>query len=312
MEYRHVSVMPAEVMAHLNCGPGKRVVDCTLGGTGHAGSILRQILPDGLLIGIDQDADAIQNAENILKPYAVNVRLIHDNFVNLPHILSQLNLTAVDGILADLGISLYQIESSGRGFSFRKEEPLDMRMNLDNPVTAEMIVNTASEEHLRTIFKQYGEERFASRIARRIIACRSEKPIRTSAALARIITEAIPAKASAKRHIHPATKVFMAIRIAVNNELDQLAGFVNDAVDALAPGGRICIISFHSLEDRIIKHRLRRLEKGCTCPPDFPACACGHTPKIRVITRKPIGPSLREIEENPMARSARLRVAEKL
>lgn len=304
--------MPAEVMAHLNCGPGKRVVDCTLGGTGHAGSILRQILPDGLLIGIDQDADAIQNAENILKPYAVNVRLIHDNFVNLPHILSQLNLTAVDGILADLGISLYQIESSGRGFSFRKEEPLDMRMNLDNPVTAEMIVNTASEEHLRTIFKQYGEERFASRIARRIIACRSEKPIRTSAALARIITEAIPAKASAKRHIHPATKVFMAIRIAVNNELDQLAGFVNDAVDALAPGGRICIISFHSLEDRIIKHRLRRLEKGCTCPPDFPACACGHTPKIRVITRKPIGPSLREIEENPMARSARLRVAEKL
>ncbi len=312
MEYRHVPVMPAEVMAHLNCQSGSCIVDCTLGGAGHAGAILEQILPDGLLIGIDQDADAIENAERVLKPYAGNLRLIHDNFVNLPHILSQLNVASVDGILADLGVSLYQIESSGRGFSFRKEEPLDMRMDIDNPVTAETIVNTASRDRLKTIFKQYGEERWASRIARRIVDYRSEKPIYNSVELARIVTEAIPAKASGKRHIHPATKVFMALRIAVNKELDILAGFIDDSVAALAPGGRLCIISFHSLEDRIVKQRLKSFERGCTCPPDFPKCICGHKPQVRVITRKPIGPSSREVEENPMARSAKLRVAEKL
>lgn len=311
MQFRHFPVMRDEVVSLLNCAPGKCMVDCTLGGAGHAAAIARNIFPDGLLIGIDQDKDAIRNAEQVLKPFASNVRLFHDNFVNLPEILSQLNLSAVDGIVVDLGLSLYQIEASGRGFSFSGDEPLDMRMNLDNPTTAASIVNQADLNRLETIFREFGEERWAGRIARKIVEQREKKPIITTGQLVTIIRGAMPAASAAKRRIHPATKVFMALRIAVNRELEVLDTFLGQAVDLLKPGGRICMIAFHSLEDRIVKHRFRDLETGCRCPKDLP-CVCSRKPAIRLLTRKPIRPSAGEVERNPMSRSAVLRAAEKL
>jgi len=312
MQFRHFSVMRDEAVSLLKCAPGKCMVDCTLGGAGHAAEIARNILPDGLLIGIDQDKDAIRKAEQVLEPFARNVRLFHDNFVNLPEILSQLNLSAVDGILVDLGISLYQIEASGRGFSFSGDEPLDMRMNLQSPTTAASIVNHADPRRLETIFREFGEERWAGRIARKITEQREKEEILTTGQLVAIVREAIPAGSAAKRRIHPATKVFMALRIAVNRELEVLETFMGEAVDLLAPGGRICVIAFHSLEDRIVKHRLRDLEGECRCPKDLPVCVCGRKPQIRLLTRKPLRPSAEEVARNPMSRSAVLRAAEKL
>ncbi|MDD4071304.1 MAG: 16S rRNA (cytosine(1402)-N(4))-methyltransferase RsmH [Desulfobacterales bacterium] len=312
MIYRHVSVMPNEVVNYLNCRPGKIYVDCTLGGAGHARKILERISPDGILIGIDQDMDAIENAEKILKPYSSNIHLLHDNFTSLPRILSQLFIDAVDGIVLDLGLSLHHIEGSGRGFSFRKDEPLDMRMDIQTDVTAEDLVNTLEEDELSNIFFRYGEERWARRIARRIVKERITGRIRTSRQLTQIVCDSIPVKAQMTRRIHPATRVFMALRIAVNRELERIDDFMSHVAELLNPEGRLCVLTFHSLEDRIVKHRIRDLEKGCTCPPDFPVCMCGNRPQVRRLTRKPLIPSAAEIADNPMARSAKLRVMEKL
>ena len=304
--------MPKEVENYLNCRPGKICVDGTLGGCGHARKICENILPSGLLIGIDQDMDAITNAEKILASYAANIRLFHDNFIHLPDILSQLNIAAVDGILLDLGISLHQIENSGRGFSFRADEPLDMRMNKQSGQTAERLINNLDRENLRNLFKDYGEERWAKQIAYKIVTARKQQKIRTSKQLAQIVIDAIPGHALSKQKIHPATRVFMALRIAVNRELERLSTFMEQAADLLNPGGRLCVLSFHSLEDRIVKQRLKTLEKGCTCPPRLPICICGQKAKIRILTKKVARPSEEEVSANPMARSTRLRAAEKL
>jgi|SRR6056297_21872 len=312
MKYRHIPVMVDEVVGFLNCEPGQICVDCTVGGAGHAKAIIGKILPDGLLIGIDQDSDAIEKAAAELAPYKNNVHLFHDNFVNLPEILKRSNVSAVDGILADLGLSLYQLESSGRGFSFQGEEPLDMRMDTECPYTAEALVNSASKQSLKQIFKTYGQEQWAGKIAEAIVNRRKSERIRTNRQLAELVRSAIPQRAVGKRKIHPATKAFMALRIAVNKELERLEQFLTAAIEALRPGGRLCVLSFHSLEDRIVKHRLKAWENPCTCPPDLPYCVCGKEPLARILTRKVRRPKADEVEQNPMARSTCLRAAEKL
>ena len=312
MSYRHIPAMPKEVEYYLNCRPGKICVDGTLGGCGHARKICENILPNGLLIGIDHDMDAITNAEKILASYTSNIRLFNDNFIHLPDILSQLNIAAVDGILLDLGISLHQIENSGRGFSFRADEPLDMRMNKQSGQTAERLINNLARENLRNLFRDYGEERWAKQIAYKIVTARKQQKIRTSKQLAQIVIDAIPGHALSKQKIHPATRVFMALRIAVNRELERLNTFMEQAADLLNPGGRLCVLSFHSLEDRIVKQRLKALEKGCTCPPRLPLCICGQKAQVRILTKKVVRPSKDEVSANPMARSTRLRAAEKL
>ncbi|MBW2539722.1 MAG: 16S rRNA (cytosine(1402)-N(4))-methyltransferase RsmH [Deltaproteobacteria bacterium] len=312
MLYQHITVMLRETVDYLNCKPGKIYVDGTLGGSGHAKAICEEIAPEGLLIGIDQDSDSIRNAEKVLKPYESIVRIFHDNFVNLPLILRQLNISAVDGILLDLGISFHQIESSGRGFSFNKDEPLDMRMNAATRPTAEELINSVSEEDLRYIFKIYGEEHRARQIARRIIQVRDQKKISSSKQLAQIVCDAIPKRARVHQRIHPATRVFMALRIAVNKELERLEAFMENVVDLLNPKGRLCVLAFHSLEDRIVKQRVKILEKGCICPPDFPKCVCNKKKVIRILTPKVLRPTKEEIAVNPRARSTRLRAIEKL
>ncbi len=310
--YRHISAMPKEVALYLDCAPGDIVVDCTLGGSGHAREICRKILPDGLLVGIDQDKDAIRNAEKTLEPFTADIRLFHGPFTRLPEFLSQLGLASVNAILMDLGLSLHHIEGSGRGFSFQKDEPLDMRMNQEARTRAETLVNGMNARELERIFREYGEERWSRAIARNIVRERKREPIRTTGRLARIIRAAIPGKAAAASRIHPATRVFMALRIAVNRELDRLRRFLEFAPDLLNPGGRLCVLSFHSLEDRIVKQRFKALEKGCTCPPGFPICACGREPMVRILTKKTVRPGPDEIAANPMARSTRLRAVEKL
>jgi len=312
MMYRHTPVMLDEIIAYLNCKPGNRYVDCTVGGAGHSRAILEKIYPDGLLIGIDQDADAITNATRLLKPFGANVRLFHENYVHLPNLLSQLNILKVDGIIADLGLSLYQLENSGRGFSFQKNEPLDMRMNAAAAITAADIVNNETQTQLETIFRDLGEERWARKIAQKIVMVRAEQQIRTSGELVKVVCDAIPGRALHQRKKHPATKVFMALRIAVNRELEVLEAFLDSALDCLNPGGRMCFLSFHSLEDRIVKKRFRLWEGNCTCPPDFPECVCHPEKKVKILTRKAVRPTERELAANPMARSACLRVVEKL
>ncbi len=304
--------MPEEAVDMLNCRSGKIYVDGTLGGCGHAGLILERIAPGGTLIGIDQDMDAIQNAKKVLTPFQDHIHLVHDNFVNLKRILDQLDISAVDGILLDLGFSLNQIENSGRGFSFMRDEPLDMRMNVESSTTAEDIVNRLDEKALATLFRKNSDERWARPIARKIVRERNRRLIRSSKQLADIVCSAVPRKKKHGRRIHPATKVFMALRIAVNQELEVLETFSEAAVEMLNSGGRFCTLSFHSLEDRIVKHSFRRLEKGCICPSDFPKCNCGRTKLVRVLTRKALKPSDREIAENPLSRNTRLRAIEKI
>ncbi len=312
MAYKHIPAMQEEVLWGLNCRPGKIYADCTLGGAGHAEAILKKIWPDGLLIGIDQDEDAIQNAKKVLQPFASIVRLFHGNFIYLSDFLSQLNIDAIDGILLDLGLSRHQLESSGRGFSFKKDEPLDMRMDVKADKTAYDLVNELTEKKLARLFSVYGEERWAGRIARHIIAKRKQKKIATSKQLAEIVCDAIPRKGIRLQRIHPATRVFMALRIAVNRELEMLDLFMENAVNVLNTKGRLCVLSFHSLEDRIVKQKMKALEKGCTCPPDFPECVCRKKGVVRTLTRKPKRPQAEEILKNPMARSTKLRVIEKL
>jgi 16S rRNA (cytosine1402-N4)-methyltransferase len=312
MPFKHIPVMLPQVLHYLNCKQGKIYVDCTLGGSGHARAICEKIVPDGVLIGIDQDVDAIQNATKVLKQFDLSIHLFHENFVHLPGLLRQLRIAAVDGILLDLGISLHQLESSGRGFSFNKEEPLDMRMNIEASTKAEDLINSMEEKSLRNIFQEYGEERWAGQIARKIVKQRQRKAIRSSAELAQIICDAVPKKASLNQKIHPATRVFMALRIAVNRELERLDLFMENVADLLNPKGRLCVLSFHSLEDRIVKHRIKALEKTCVCPPDFPKCVCTQKKIVRSLTKKVVRPTKDEIEINPMARSSKLRAFEKI
>jgi 16S rRNA (cytosine1402-N4)-methyltransferase len=314
MPYHHITAMRAEAVAQLNCQAGKTVVDGTIGACGHALRICELIQPGGRLIGVDQDRDAIANARTVLAPYQnrIGLHLVHDNFSHLGGILSQLGIAAVDGILLDLGISLHHLADSGRGFSFQREEPLDMRMNVEAEQTAADLVNRNSASSLEKIFREYGEERYAGRIARAIVAQRRRAPIRTSLELAELVRRTIPQGKAAGRAIHPATRSFMALRIAVNRELEALQRFLETALDLLQPQGRLCILSFHSLEDRIVKQWINAQVKGCTCPPDFPHCTCGRLATLRRLTRKPLRPSAAEVERNPMARSTRLRAAEKL
>jgi 16S rRNA (cytosine1402-N4)-methyltransferase len=311
MPYRHIPVMLSEVVDYLHCQPGKTYLDGTLGGTGHARQILTKIQPHGCLIGIDQDLDAIENAKTVLQHAKTATHLFHGNYSQFPEFLKSLNIQAVDGILLDLGISLHQLESSGRGFSFKRAEPLDMRMDVRSELRAEELINTLDEKKLTHIFKTYGEERWARQIARRIGIARKKTVISTSLQLADIVSEAIP-RAKWKPGRHPATRVFMALRIAVNQELDRLRQFMNMFVEYLKPGGRVCILTFHSLEDRIVKHGFKTLEKACTCPPDFPKCVCQKISQIRILTKKGLRPTQAEISLNPMARSTTLRVAEKV
>lgn len=312
MAYRHIPVMRSEVLEYLNCRPGKIFVDGTLGGAGHARDICERIMPDGLLIGIDQDPAAIANAGIVLEPFAARVRLVHENFAQLPNVLSQLGIPGVDGILLDLGLSLNQLENSGRGFSFQREEPLDMRMDPRAPETAADLVNGLAEDELRRIFQEYGEERFAGRIARRIAAERRRAPVRTSGELARLVCAAVPGRTSGRSRIHPATRVFMALRIAVNRELERLAEFLDQVPHCLNREGRLCILAFHSLEDRIVKHRLRALAQGRQPESPFATNRERVPGALKVLTKKVLRPGPEEIAANPMARSTRLRAAERV
>lgn len=309
--------MGDEVLRSMAPRPGGVYVDCTLGGAGHAGAICERILPGGLLIGLDQDLEAVLNAEAVLAPLGENVKVFRANFVSLPEILSELGIGSVDGILMDLGLSSHQIRNSGRGFGFDRDEPLDMRMDTRTRRTAGDLVNSLSEGELASLFREYGEERYAKAIAGRIIRERAGGEIRTARRLSELVRRAVPRKAWASGRIHPATRVFMALRIAVNRELDRLGWFMEhvvakDGAAILNRGGRLCVLSFHSLEDRIVKHQIRALEKGCSCPPEFPKCICGGNTSLRRLNRKPLRPTSAEISRNPLARSAKLRVAEKI
>ena len=308
MEFKHVSVLLEECLEALNIKKDGTYVDCTLGGAGHSKEILKRI-EMGKLIGIDQDQDALHNAKTILSQYS-NVILVHSNFEMIKSIIEDHAPEGVDGILMDLGVSSYQLDEGERGFSYMKDAPLDMRMNQDDPFSAYEVVNEYDEEKIYRIIRDYGEEKFAKRIAGFIAKARQDKPINTTLELVEIIKNAIPARAR-REGPHPAKRTFQAIRIEVNRELSILKDTIEDAVDGLKPGGRLAIITFHSLEDRIVKNTYRDLMDPCTCPKNMP-CVCGKTATVQILTRKPILPSELEIEENPRSRSAKLRVLEKL
>ena len=312
MGFEHTSVMAQEVHEHLNLKPGNISVDCTLGGAGHALATIKTILPDGLLIGIDQDLDAIEHAKKFLHSFKENVQLFHNNFSDLPQILSSNSIKGVNSILLDLGFSLNQLKNGNRGFSFNKNEPLDMRMDIRNDLTAFEIINSFQVDELVNIFFKFGEEKFSRRIARRIVEARKNTAINTSFELAQIITKAIPAKFVYGQRIHPATRTFQALRIVVNRELELLESFMKIVPSLLLKGGRLCVISFHSLEDRIVKQAVRKFEDGCTCPKGLPICLCGFVPQMKSVFRKPLVPTKEELEINPMARSSKLRVAQKI
>ncbi|MBP1889717.1 16S rRNA (cytosine1402-N4)-methyltransferase [Clostridium moniliforme] len=310
MEFKHVSVLLNECLEGLSIKENGKYVDCTLGGAGHSSQILKRLSKDGLLIGIDQDKDALKAAGERLKDYD-NKILVHNNFYNIGDIIDSLEIGNVDGILMDLGVSSYQLDEGERGFSYMKDAPLDMRMNRDNEFSAYDVVNTYSEEELYKVIKDYGEEKFAKRISSFIVSRRSEKPIETTLELVDIIKSAIPAKAR-REGPHPAKRTFQAIRIEVNGELKILNKAIEDGVNRLNKGGRMAIITFHSLEDRIVKLKFRELADPCTCPKEFPICVCGKKPKVKLVKRKAIEPTKEEVLENPRSRSAKLRVIERI
>jgi len=310
MAFNHVPVLIQEAVGHLDCRPGKVIVDATLGGAGHARRICSLIGPEGMLIGLDQDPAAVANAREVLAPFSDRIRLFQCNFADLAQVLDAASCRTVDGILLDLGLSFYQLDQSGRGFSFQKDEPLDMRMDPRTATTAADLVNALGEKQLCDLLRGFGEEPHARAIARRIVSARRKTPLTTSGQLARLVASAVPS--ATRGRIHPATRVFMALRIAVNRELEVLERFFDEAIGLLGPGGRICAIAFHSLEDRIVKRRFQALAKGCICPPDLPRCNCGRRPGVRILTPKAVKPTAAEVCANPMARSARLRVAQKL
>lgn len=310
MEFNHVSVLLNECLEGLNIKENGIYVDGTLGGAGHSSEILKRLSKEGRLIGIDQDTDALKAAKEILKDYS-NVTFVHSNFSNIENVLNNLNIDGVDGILMDLGVSSYQLDEGERGFSYMKDAPLDMRMNRENDFSAYNVVNEYSEEDLYRIIRDYGEEKFAKRIASFIVENRQEKNIETTLELVEIIKNAIPAKAR-REGPHPAKRTFQAIRIEVNSELSILNKTIEDGVEKLNKGGRMAIITFHSLEDRIVKNKFRDLAVSCRCPKEFPVCVCGEKAKVKIISRKAIEPTKEEVEINPRSRSAKLRVIEKL
>lgn len=310
MEFKHVSVLLNECLEGLNIKENGIYVDCTLGGAGHSSEIIKRLDKSGLLIGIDQDTDALNAAGLRLKDYD-NKKLVHSNFYNIKSILDELDIEGVDGILMDLGVSSYQLDTGERGFSYMQDAPLDMRMNRENALSAYEVVNTYSEEEIYRIIRDYGEEKFAKRIANFIVTRREERPIETTLELVEVIKNAIPAKAR-REGPHPAKRTFQAIRIEVNSELTILNKTIEDGVSKLNKGGRMAIITFHSLEDRIVKLKFRELANPCTCPKEFPICNCGKTPTVKLLKRKAIEPSKEEVEVNPRSRSAKLRVIEKI
>ena len=309
MELIHKPVLLRECLEGLKIRPEGTYVDGTLGRAGHSREIAAR-LTTGRLICIDRDQAALDAAEDRLAGYLDKVTLIHGNFGDLAGLLDERGIAGVDGMLFDLGVSSPQLDDPERGFSYMHDAPLDMRMDRSEALTAHTVVNEWSQEELRRILWQYGEERYAPQIAAAIVRRRAEAPIATTQGLVDVIRSAMPAQALREKQ-HPAKRSFQAIRIAVNDELAAVDRMLHAAVPRLAPGGRLCVISFHSLEDRIVKNALAELAKGCTCPPDFPVCVCGKTPQVRLTPRKPILPTAEEIEENPRARSAKLRVAEK-
>lgn len=310
MDFKHKPILLNECIEGLNIKPDGTYVDCTLGGAGHSNEILKRLNSMGMLIGIDQDKDAIKASEERLKDFT-NKKIINNNFAEIKSIFKELRLNGAVGFLLDLGVSSYQLDKAERGFSYMHDAPLDMRMNTKQDFNAYDVVNSYSKYELQRVIKDYGEEKWASRIADFIVEERKIRPIETTFQLVDIIKKAIPASAR-RGGPHPAKRTFQAIRIEVNQEIPILGDAVDDIIDLLNPEGRICVITFHSLEDRIIKNIFKKRENPCTCPPEFPVCVCGKTPEIQIITKKPITPKEKEIQENPRSRSAKLRIAEKL
>lgn len=309
MTFNHVSVMSNEVVDAIVTNPSGIYVDCTLGGGGHSKLIASKLDPEGMIIGIDQDAEAIEAAKLRLADVGCQVQIVHSNFSRLDDVLDDLGADKVDGILFDLGVSSHQIDTAERGFSYMHNAPLDMRMDRSQNLTAYDVLNTYDEESLYKIFHEYGEERFSNRIARAIINARKDKPIDTTGELVKLIEKAVPF--INKKSGHPAKRVFQAVRIEVNNELNILNDTVQSAVNHLKSGGRIAIITFHSLEDRIIKNTFKTMASDCICPKNFPVCVCNHKAEIKILGKQ-ITAADSELENNPRAKSAKLRVAEKI
>ncbi|MCL2854240.1 MAG: 16S rRNA (cytosine(1402)-N(4))-methyltransferase RsmH [Defluviitaleaceae bacterium] len=310
MEMVHKSVLLEEVIEHLNVRDNGVYIDATLGGAGHSHEIVKR-LKSGTLVGVDQDDYAIGQATSTLREYAENTKIVKANFSQINIILEKAQISRADGVLMDLGVSSFQLDDGGRGFSYNHDAPLDMRMNQSHETSAYNVVNLYSEDGLRNIFLKYGEEKWSARIAKFIVDERAKSPIKTTFQLVSIIKAAIP-KSARKDGPHPAKRVFQAIRIEVNGELEILERSIENFVNILSPGGRICIITFHSLEDRIVKNTFAKLQNPCTCPREFPVCVCGELKTVKIITKKPIIPGDEELSINPRARSAKLRVAEKL
>ena len=309
MEFNHKSVLLEETIESLYIKPDGIYVDGTLGGGGHSLEILKKLGDKGRLIGIDQDGDAIAFASERLKEYEDKTSLVHSNYSNIKSILSELGVDKVDGILLDLGVSSYQLDNAQRGFTYREDVPLDMRMDRESTETARDIVNNYSEQELYRVIRDYGEDKFAKNIAKHIVRARITKPIETTGELNEIIKAAIPAKVR-QTGGHPSKKTFQAIRIELNHELEVLENTLDDMIELLNSGGRLSVITFHSLEDRIVKEIFKQNMNPCTCPPEFPVCVCGKKSKGKVITRKPIVPSEEELSENKRAKSSKLRVFE--
>lgn len=309
-ELKHCPVLLEECIRGLNIRPEGVYVDGTLGRAGHSREIARR-LTTGRLICIDRDQAALDAARERLAEWMDRVTLVHSNFARIPEVLDELGIPGVDGVLLDLGVSSPQLDDASRGFSYQQDAPLDMRMDQTQPLTAAVVVNEWPEEELRWIFSRYGEERYARQVAAAILRRREQQPIATTLELVDVIRSAMPAAALREKQ-HPAKRVFQAVRIAVNDELAACSQVVDAVIPWLNPGGRLCIITFHSLEDRLVKNGFQSWARGCTCPPEFPVCVCGKQPTVKLCPRKPILPARREVEENPRARSAKLRIAEKL
>ncbi|MDY6268030.1 MAG: 16S rRNA (cytosine(1402)-N(4))-methyltransferase RsmH [Selenomonadaceae bacterium] len=309
--FHHISVMPEEVLHGLAVKPDGVYVDCTLGGAGHASRIASLLSERGRLIGIDQDEEAIAAARERLASFPCHIDIVHSNFRHLGDILERVDAPVVDGVLFDLGVSSHQLDTAERGFSYMQDAPLDMRMDESAPLSAYDVVNTYSEDDLDRIFHDYGEERWARRIAKFIVDARSEKPVETTGELVDIVCKAVPKAVRRAENGHPAKRIFQAIRIEVNDELGILEGAFRTAAAHLAPGGRLVIITFHSLEDRIAKNTLRELARGCICPPELPVCVCHHHPEVKLLV-KGSKATKGELAANSRAKSAKLRVAEKL
>lgn len=310
LNFAHTSVLLNETIDGLNIRPDGVYVDGTLGGAGHSYEIVRRLNAGGRLVGIDQDKDAIAAASERLKEYSDRVTIVKSNYCNMVKVLRELGIESADGILLDLGVSSYQLDTAQRGFSYSEDAPLDMRMDTDNPVTARDIVNGYPVQELYRMIRDYGEDKFAANIAKNIAAARQDGPIETTFQLNDIISASIPAKF--RQNGHPSKRTFQAIRIELNRELEVLKDSLEDMIKILSPGGRICVITFHSLEDRIVKNIFKNCENPCICPPDFPKCVCGRKPLGRVITRKPVVPSQKEIEINKRAKSSKLRIFERI